>query len=70
MSSINSNMKLWLMGLFLALVVLIAKSVIDAGIHPIYVSFFQASGSALYLISTGAFKGVKLTLVKRHFSFL
>lgn len=69
MSSINSNMKLWLMGLFLALVVLIAKSVIDAGIHPIYVSFFQASGSALYLISTGAFKGVKLTLVKRHFSF-
>ncbi|WDE06083.1 DMT family transporter [Thalassomonas viridans] len=68
-SAVNNNLQLWLMGLFLALVVLIAKSVINAGVHPIYVAFFQAAGSFLYLVLTGAGRSVRLRVIKEHFTF-
>jgi drug/metabolite transporter (DMT)-like permease len=69
MNSKINNIQLWVMGLFLSVIVLIAKSLIEAGVHPVHVAFLQAAGSFLYLLLAGAGKFVELKIIKKHFMF-
>ncbi len=47
------HFKLWAMGGFLSLSVILAKQLIVLGFHPIYVAMLQAAGSTLFLASLG-----------------
>ncbi len=51
----SNNIKLWIMGSFLSLSVVIAKQLIMAGVHPIHLAMLQAAGSTIFL----AFMGTK-----------
>lgn len=61
----QNTIKLWVMGIFLALSVILAKHLIASGFHPIYVAMLQTIGSVLFLSFFGL-KGL-LHSLKLHF---
>ncbi len=59
--------KLWVMGCFLAVSVIMAKQLMQLGIHPIHIAMLQAIGSAIFIASFGL-KGL-LTSLKTNVSY-
>lgn len=57
----SNYIKLWVMGSFLALSVIIVKYLMQLGVHPIHLAMFQAIGSAIFIASFGL-KGILISL--------
>jgi len=63
----HNYLKLWAMGISLALSVVLAKYLISDSFHPIYVALLQSIGSVLFLSIFGL-QGL-FAYLRQHFSY-
>lgn len=66
---LNNTLLLWLTGFSLAIVVLISKQAVQAGMHPIHFAFLQALGSFIFIFVFSAKKMVSISTIKKRFNY-